>query len=527
MAPASSATVLGDFAAAGLEGVRPVREGDGFTMEVAGQRRQVDLVLASGRQHQVYVTRTVDGVYTPLPLIWSTWTKEWLPTSLYQQGDLDLTQGCFSCHLSQAHRKTGAAPATAWVDLAINCESCHGPGRAHVQARRAGKPDVYRDLHALSKVEESRVCGQCHGFQLKPYVFARPVNALPEIFVTSLVNQSLRPDGTQSGTSYQYPGHVLSECFQQGTLTCNSCHQPHSLRARNFAGVSAEGAATNQQCTICHTTRRAPAGLTQHSHHRADITCVNCHMAFSWIGDDDKRKQRTSDHSISIPRPQESLTLGTPNACTTCHQDRDASWALGALTKWGATRALGVRRWVETIALARKRDPDATARLLELVAADKTPRYLLLSALDLLVIQPPDPRVPPALQALTQHSAPELRAAALRALASHDPAGRQRWLDAGLGDAHPFVRMEAFSQIKDPATLTPAAFERQLADVLAHQNPPVQGLQHLVTLRHKRGELGEALALIDLLGRIVVPHERQQLHLDDVRARLQQSADKR
>ncbi len=87
--------------------------------------------------------------------------------------------------------------------------------------------------------------------------------------------------------------------------------------------------------------------------------------------------------------------------------------------------------------------------------------------------------------------------------------------------------MEAFSQIKDPATLTPAAFERQLADVLAHQNPPVQGLQHLVTLRHKRGELGEALALIDLLGRIVVPHERQQLHLDDVRARLQQSADKR
>jgi len=43
---------------------------------------------------------------------------------------------------------------------------------------------------------------------------------------------------------------------------------------------------------------------------------------------------------------------------------------------------------------------------------------------------------------------------------------------------------------------------------------------HLITVRHKRGELREALQLLDLLGRVALPREQGRLNLDVVRKRV-------
>jgi hypothetical protein len=40
------------------------------------------------------------------------------------------------------------------------------------------------------------------------------------------------------------------------------------------------------------------------------------------------------DHSIRVPRPDLSVSLGTPNACTQCHADRSAEWAAQAVSAW-------------------------------------------------------------------------------------------------------------------------------------------------------------------------------------------------
>ena len=543
MALPSAETVLGNFDAATIQladgSVTPSHGPDGWFMDMrtaqGQERRKVDLVLASGRQHQLYVARSPDGVYSLLPLIWSTWTHEWLPTSLYQAGALDpasksywgrfdMTSGCFSCHLSQAYRRTGPAGGeTAWVDLSVNCESCHGAGREHIARRRAGrKDDVYRSLHALGSAEDARLCGQCHGFASRPYVLPRAADGLPETFVTSLVNRGLRPDGTQGSTSYQYAGHVLSECYRkgEGSLTCKGCHQPHALTAQDFTGAPATGADSAKQCTICHRERSAPEAAAAHSHHSAKVRCVDCHMSYSWIGDSQARKQRTSDHSISIPRPAETAALGTPNACTgTCHQDRPPEWALGALRGWGYAKATVVRDWVQAIAAGRKQAPDAAGRLVPLLGDSS--RYLQASALDLLAALPPDPALAPALAPLAGDRSPQLRALAIRALDTHDPARRQHWRELGLADPDPFVRMETFALYQDPQSLTPAAFDRELMDTLAFKALPVPSLVHLITLRHRRGELAEALALVELLGHIMIPREREALGLDRVRERIE------
>jgi hypothetical protein len=545
MAVASPDTVLADFGgppATLADGtVSFVREGDAYFMDIASsrgshERRKVDVVLASGRQHQLYVTRTDDGGLTLLPVVWTTKAKQWLPLSLYQAGDLDpaspsyfgaqdMIKGCVSCHLSQAYRHvTPDGARNAYVDLSINCESCHGPGAEHVRRRRAGRTDeVYKDLAPLGSVEESRVCGGCHGFQLKRYVFPPAPDGLPQIFVTSLLNQALRPDGTQHLTSYQYAGHVLSAGFREKILHCKDCHAPHGLEARAKDGSSAVGALSNRQCTTCHEELVAPARVSAHSHHTAAVRCVDCHMSYSWIGDDDRRKQRTSDHSISVPHPAETVALGTPNACTSCHdhEKQTPEWAEDALRKWKDTSALGVRDWVETIALARKKAPGAAQRLVKLLTDRDTVQYLKASALDLLDVQPPDPTLVPALVPYATDADPYLRASAIRALDTYDRASGDRWRSLGLADAHPYVRMEAFTLFRDPRSLAPQAIDRELSDVLQYMSPPTDGLVHLITVRHKRGELREALQLLDLLDRITVPREKERLHLQEVRGRIE------
>jgi hypothetical protein len=316
---------------------------------------------------------------------------------------------------------------------------------------------------------------------------------------------------------------VLSAGFREKILHCKDCHAPHGLEARAKDGASAVDALSNKQCTTCHDELVAPARSSAHSHHRASIRCVDCHMSYSWIGDDDRRKQRTSDHSICVPHPAESIALGTPNACTSCHdhEKQTPEWALQALRRWGAKNALGVRDWVETIALGRKRAPGAAARLAKLLTGRDTVKYLEASALDLLDLQPPDATLVPVLVPYASDPDPYLRASAIRALDAYDTAGRDRWRALGLADEHPYVRMEAFTLFKDPRSLTPHAIDRELSDVLQSMSPPNDGLVHLITVRHKRGELREALQLLDLLDRIALPGEKERLHLQDVRARIE------
>jgi hypothetical protein len=40
------------------------------------------------------------------------------------------------------------------------------------------------------------------------------------------------------------------------------------------------------------------------------------------------------EHSMRIPRPDLSVSLGSPNACTQCHAGRKPDWAAAAMDQW-------------------------------------------------------------------------------------------------------------------------------------------------------------------------------------------------
>ncbi|MGY4318227.1 tetratricopeptide repeat protein [Bradyrhizobium sp. JR3.5] len=76
------------------------------------------------------------------------------------------------------------------------------------------------------------------------------------------------------------------------------------------------------------------------------------------------------DHTFRVPRPDLSLTLGTPNACNDCHRDKPAQWAASAVEQWFGPNRRGYQTFGAAFQAARTDQADAAA-LLGIIAADK------------------------------------------------------------------------------------------------------------------------------------------------------------
>jgi tetratricopeptide (TPR) repeat protein len=106
--------------------------------------------------------------------------------------------------------------------------------------------------------------------------------------------------------------------------------------------------------------------------------CVQCHMPERPYMVIDYR----ADHSFRIPRPDLSIKLGTPNACSRCHIDKTNKWSNQYITNW---YGLGRKAHYGTIlAEGRERSADAHKDLLKLAPDPLYPVIVRSTALSLL-----------------------------------------------------------------------------------------------------------------------------------------------
>ncbi len=172
---------------------------------------------------------------------------------LGRQGDPVEASHCFACHATRTSPRGRRDLDPAGLVPSISCESCHGPGGAHVDAARAGARDhaVTLELRpGRHKAEtQMRVCGTCHRH--------------PDMSPTG----AIRPDNIDI-VRFQPVGLMQSKCYQEsaGALSCVTCHDPH-------ARTSAEMTTYEQACLKCH-------GGTVQSTCRVSTRegCVKCHM---------------------------------------------------------------------------------------------------------------------------------------------------------------------------------------------------------------------------------------------------------
>ncbi len=443
--------------------VIPGRSGNTLTFTVRRPGRpdhvfRVDGVVGAGHMvgggTQGFVSRFPDGTLRFLPFDFiakeNTWfcntnsraNRGWVPItpelSLADCGDWPPARvlgdelrfaNCQSCHGSQiavALDSTAHKYVSTYSSLAINCESCHGPGKRHIELLTSGEGARTGDigmsaLATLSKDHSLGVCWQCHALkdQLAPgYTSAGDLLSHYSTLLPILGDAPFYADGRIKTFAYQQ-GHLYSDCYRSGSMTCTTCHEPHSQTYRDVAGAPLQGRFDDRQCTSCHASKALdPPAHTHHIATSPGSRCVSCHMPYLQepeIGT--ALRYARSDHTISIPRPAFDSTLGVVNACKGCHQDRATAALEQTTTSWYG---------------ALKPHPRAVSALIRGVAVSSES-----AAAELLLV--PDEKHAPALVAGLAHFAERFLEPDMPALSS---AARQRLV--ALGD-HPDIDVRAMA----------------------------------------------------------------------------------
>jgi tetratricopeptide (TPR) repeat protein len=253
-------------------------------------------------------------------------------------------QNCQDCHGSQILLQfdtAGSRYETRLTSLAINCESCHGPGRRHVELMEDGalQEDIgLPSLVVMDKDESLRVCFRCHAVKQPLALGFLPGMVLEEYYSLKAplwIDEPLRPDGKIRTFAYQM-NHLYSDCYLNGSMTCVDCHAPHGLGYRDIWGRTLEGRFDDGQCLDCHPSKAA--NISQHTHHPQGSdgsSCVACHMPYRQhptVGPAIRFSR--ADHTIPIPRPGSEDGSGVPSACALCHSDLPAQELEDQVREW-------------------------------------------------------------------------------------------------------------------------------------------------------------------------------------------------
>ena len=242
---------------------------------------------------------------------------------------------CQECHGSQIQLTRDSDTGrydTKIKSLSINCESCHGPSKRHVELADAGLTDEDDEvaidvLATLDKDGSLDVCFQCHALKSLVTAGYLPGKRLDEFYSlrTWLVGAStFFPDGRVRRFAYQQ-NHRYSDCYLNGSMTCVDCHDPHSQEYRDIWGRQLSDRFADEQCTDCHPSKAEQPELhTFHEPGTPGSACVDCHMPYlQHPGVGSQLRFARSDHTIPIPRPGADDRMGIVNACALadCHAD--------------------------------------------------------------------------------------------------------------------------------------------------------------------------------------------------------------
>jgi Tfp pilus assembly protein PilF len=374
---------------------------------------------------------------------------------------------CAECHSTNLRKNYDLASdryATTWSEINVSCEACHGPGSRHVQwaSTYKSESDIAEDptkglvvsLSSSGEWEfddstvarwkgtrrppvELETCAPCHSRRSPITEIAEPGRPFLDAYRPAWLDNGLyHSDGQILDEVYEYGSFTQSKMYLEG-VTCSDCHEPHNLKIRP--------AGTNAVCNKCHQPSKFDR--TEHHHHKtgsAAAQCVNCHMPSKTYMVVDVRR----DHSFRVPRPDHSVSYGTPNACTQCHIEKPARWAADVVARWyGPDRNSGPS-FVSAIDAGR-RGLVGAEKLLVAVASDRQkPPIVRATTVSLLTDYLSQASIA-ALQDGLRDGDPLVRTAVAQAIEALPPSDRFRLAGPLLGDPIRMVRVAAARALAD------------------------------------------------------------------------------
>lgn len=413
------------------------------------------------------------------PLHWTGVDQNWN----YQCAD------CHSTNLRKNYDADTRTFTTDWSEINVSCEACHGPGSRHVEwagkpgaGDRAGptmgltvslderhgaswtlNPETGNAVRSTPRREhrEIEVCARCHarrGQSSDEFIAGQDFH---DAFRPALIDPGLYyDDGQQRDEVFIHGSFLQSKMYSRG-VTCSDCHEPHSGKLR------ADG---NAVCSGCHLASKFDT--PEHSHHPVGsegARCAACHMPDTVYMVNDPR----ADHSFRIPRPDRTISLGSPNACNACHSDQSPQWAQEAIAAWYPDAKPGFQSFAEAFAAAGRGEPGSRTRLAAIAEDPAQPAIIRASAFKRMSSAPTPLALAAAAQGLSDAD-PDVRMAAVGVLSAADAATRLGTLPRMLRDPSRIVRMDAARALagEAEAQLSPAdraAFDSALEEYVAAQ----------------------------------------------------------
>ncbi len=293
---------------------------DGKETNVMEER--IDYVIGSGNHSRSYLHRAPDGQLIELPVSWySEGSGYWAMSPGYDwKGQTDfrraITGECMFCHNGYPQSDAGIERSIfpKMLPQGIDCQRCHGPGRAHVEAAMSGHsaPELVRSTIVnpgrLDRERQLEVCMECHlktsfhepneerAFDRAVFSY-RPGQPLEDFKLY------FEPVGHENPSSIESDNFEIdhaayrlrmSACFRNSQMTCLTCHDPH-----NIPNGPEAVAHYTEVCLSCHQGVKHTVALPPTS------TCLSCHMP----------KRRTqdavhvvmTDHYIRRTQPRRDL----------------------------------------------------------------------------------------------------------------------------------------------------------------------------------------------------------------------------
>lgn len=243
---------------------------------------------------------------------------------------------CALCHTAEAKNFPNNPHSALMLEhggKGVTCESCHGPGKAHVDSGGVANT-IFRFTKATPQQVEQR-CLSCHvgahpNFERTAHgqagvscVSCHSVHAFaPETRMLKLAQPMLCYQcHTDVKAAFAQPTHHQ---VNEGLMKCTDCHDPHGTFQDKLLRTSAD---QNFVCTKCHVENRGPF-VYEHPPVKVE-GCVSCH--FPHGSPNPRLLVRNNINSMCLQCHSASMTFtapGTPSfhnqanqyqSCTTCH----------------------------------------------------------------------------------------------------------------------------------------------------------------------------------------------------------------
>jgi len=205
------------------------------------------------------------------------------PVSTRQEAQYAGLDQCAACHeeVVAAFKDTIHGKKGFELRSSHACETCHGPGKAHVDA--GGGKGSMRTIASLTKEQMSEMCLTCHERGTKMlwegsshesrglacqdcHKVHNPKMEKAQLKSTSESELCFSCHKQKQAQFFRASHHPIRE----GKMECSECHNPHGTQGEKLV----EQASSAEKCYECHAEKRGPF-LWEHLPVRED--CSVCH----------------------------------------------------------------------------------------------------------------------------------------------------------------------------------------------------------------------------------------------------------